>query len=555
MNIQTKLVGMMAAMLLILVLLMVVIGTGVINKIIYGLNTELLSLKLAGRIENIETTVKVLENSGATGIAAYVQQAQRESLQQFQTETIEQRENFYVITAQDQRPLFQSKLPQEQDQQELFLSSDTIHTMVEQKSGTLSYEQEGVRYFTVYRYFETWDWLIGASLPETTMFEQRKDYLITVGWSSLLLFIGLLTVAFFVGKKLIVAPVSTLSTVARAIADGNFDQSIQIRQRDEIGTLAEAFRTMQIAIRQVVMNIKETANTIVTISQELNSRSEQLSNGASEQAASMEESSGSMEEMVANIRQNAENAKQTEHIALESAGSAEEAGRVVAETVVAMQQITQKIAIIGDIANQTRMLSLNATIEAARAQEHGKAFSVVASEVRQLSNTTKKAAEEINQLATSSLDVSAKAGDMLATLVPSIQKTTDLIQEISAASNEQSTGAEQVNRAIQQADQITQQNATIAEATATAAEDLASQARHLQHTIAFFKIEEASLKHEPERAQEVISSPLGEPQESTRRSESEVEANKTETPLIEFSPNRDLLNSDGDEHDDEFERY
>jgi methyl-accepting chemotaxis protein len=494
MNIQTKLVGMMAAMLLILVLLMVVIGTGVINKIIYGLNTELLSLKLTGRIEKIETTVKLLEDSGAAGIAAYVQQAQRETLQQFQAETATQREDFYVIAIQDQRILFQSSGSQEQDNTDVLLSDDAIQRMVEKKSGTLSYEQEGVRYFTVYRYFEKWNWLIGASLPETTMFEQRKDYLITVGWSSLLLFIGLLTVAFVVGKKLIVTPVSTLSTVAKAIADGNFNQAIPIRQRDEIGTLADAFRTMQIAIRQVVINIKATANTIVTVSQELNSRSEQLSNGAAQQAASMEESSSSMEEMAANIRQNAENARQTEAIALQSTASAEEAGRVVAETVVAMQQITQKIAIIGDIANQTRMLSLNATIEAARAQEHGKAFSVVASEVRQLSNTTKKAAEEINQLATSSLEVSAQAGELLTMLVPGIQKTTELIQEISAASGEQSTGAEQVNRAIQQLDQVTQQNTTIAEETATAAEELANQAQQLQYTIDFFTIEESSRK-------------------------------------------------------------
>jgi methyl-accepting chemotaxis protein len=499
-------------------------------------------------------TPLLLEDSGVTGIAAYVQQAQRDILQEFQAETTAQRESFYVIAIQDQRILFRSSMSPEQENTEVHLSDDmseAIQTMGEQKSGTLSYEQEGVRYFTVYRYFETWDWLIGASLPETIMFEQRQDYLITVGWTAFILFIVLLVVAFLGGKKLITTPVVTLSTVAKAIAAGNFDQTIPIRQRDEIGALADAFRTMQATIQQVVMNIRDTANTIVTIGQDLSSRSEQLSNGAAEQAASMEESSSSMEEMASNIRQNADNAKQTENIALQSAESAEEAGRVVAETVAAMQQITQKIAIIGDIANQTRMLSLNATIEAARAQDHGKAFSVVASEVRQLSNTTKTAAEEINQLATSSLEVSEKAGTMLATLVPSIQKTTELIQEISAASHEQSTGAEQINRAMQQADQITQQNATIAEETASSAEELANQAQQLQQTIAFFTTGESSQKDESKHEQEGKASLFEKSKKVPIPSRKKTENKEIEAGSDNSARLRDSIN----ELDDGFERY
>jgi methyl-accepting chemotaxis protein len=353
---------------------------------------------------------------------------------------------------------------------------------------------------------------------------------------------------------MLLRPINKLLILANGIADGNFDQAIPIYQHDEIGTLADAFRTMQIAIRQVVINIKATANTIVTVSQELNSRSEQLSNGAAQQAASMEESSSSMEEMAANIRQNAENARQTEAIALQSAASAEEAGRVVAETVVAMQQITQKIAIIGDIANQTRMLSLNATIEAARAQEHGKAFSVVASEVRQLSNTTKKAAEEINQLATSSLEVSAQAGELLTMLVPGIQKTTELIQEISAASGEQSTGAEQVNRAIQQLDQVTQQNTTIAEETATAAEELANQAQQLQYTIDFFTIEESSRKLGHTLDHDVSTPRSEKPKRNIMSSERMPEEGQVPSLPADF-PKNIGIDDDADEYDTEFERY
>ncbi|GAK60047.1 methyl-accepting chemotaxis sensory transducer [Candidatus Vecturithrix granuli] len=425
-------------------------------------------------------------------------------------------------------------------------------------------------------------------------------------------------------RSLLLRPIHTFLALANGVAAGNFDQTINITQRDEIGALAEAFRTMQTTMQQitelaeriaigdmtvdvrkrsehdrlmgalekmiggmkeiaqsaeemangnltvvleerseqdtlmqalnamiehlqsVVTDVQRTAKTIGTVSQELSSSSEQLSNGASEQAASMEESSSSMEEMAANIRQSAENAKQTEKIALQSAEYAEEAGRVVAETVVAMQQIAQKIAIIQDIANQTRTLSLNATIEAARAQDHGKAFSVVASEVRQLSEVTKKAAEEISQLAASSLDVSEKAGMMLSTLVPSIQKTTELIQEISAASNEQSTGAEQINRAIQQADQVTQQNAAIAEQTASSAEELASQAQQLQHTIAFFRIDESDLEQ-----QTSDKKPHPEKSSALPRRPGKMTKGKDEQPP---SLDRDVY-EDGNKYDEEFERF
>ena len=163
---------------------------------------------------------------------------------------------------------------------------------------------------------------------------------------------------------------------------------------------------------------------------------------------------------------------------------------MILETILTMQKIAKKIAIIEDISGQTRLLSLNATIEAARAQEHGKAFSVVASEVRQLSDVTRKAAEEISDLTASSLEVSEKAEGMLKTLVPSIHHTAELVQEISSSSNEQSMGSAQINQAIQQLDQITQQNSGISQEISAMAEELAAQAQHLQHTIEFFHIGE-----------------------------------------------------------------
>jgi methyl-accepting chemotaxis protein len=194
-----------------------------------------------------------------------------------------------------------------------------------------------------------------------------------------------------------------------------------------------------------------------------------------------------MEQMTSNIRQNADNAQQTEKIALKSATDARDGGKAVSETVAAMKEIAGKISIIEEIARQTNLLALNAAIEAARAGEHGKGFAVVASEVRKLAERSQAAAGEISHLSTTSVEVAERAGEMLTKLVPDIQRTAELVQEISGASNEQNSGAEQINKAIQQLDQVIQQNASASEEMASTAEELSSQAEHLQESIAFFK--------------------------------------------------------------------
>ncbi|GAK58121.1 methyl-accepting chemotaxis sensory transducer [Candidatus Vecturithrix granuli] len=341
--------------------------------------------------------------------------------------------------------------------------------------------------------------------------------------------------------NLLIEAMHEITNLAEAMAAGNL--MVEVQERSSRDNLMHALNTMSQQLQSVVSNVKNTANAMVSISQELSAGAQQLSNGASLQAASMQESSSSMEEMAANIRQNADNARQTEKIAVQSAQYAEEAGRVVAETVKAMQQIAQKIAVIEDIANQTRLLSLNATIEAARAQDHGKAFSVVASEVRQLSEVTKKAAEEINRLATSSLDISEKAGTMLATLLPSIRKTTELVLEISAASNEQNSGAEQINRAIQELDSVTQQNSTIAEETASAAEQLVNQAQQLQQAIAFFTIAEEG----PQTSESHQNLAEGPKKKTSMGTEAKKTSAKSEL--------KTKSTIGDDEQDSEFERY
>ena len=236
----------------------------------------------------------------------------------------------------------------------------------------------------------------------------------------------------------------------------------------------------------VMHSIKEASDYVTTGTIQISDTVIKMTQGASEQAGSTEEVSASMEEMSAHIRQNADNASATEKLALKSAEDARKSAEAVLQTVTAMKDVVQKISIIDDIARRTDLLALNAAVEAARAGEYGKGFAVVASEVRKLSERSQKAAAEIVNISNNSVGIAEKAGDMLSQLVPDIQKTTDLVQEITAACNEQDGGASQINNAMQELDKVVQQNAAASEELSATCDQLNSQAVSLQEAIAFF---------------------------------------------------------------------
>ncbi len=279
-----------------------------------------------------------------------------------------------------------------------------------------------------------------------------------------------------------------IAFITEELSKGNL--TVEAKARSDEDTVMKSFRKMLEELRSVVSNVVMGANNVAEASQEMSSSSEQISQGATEQASSAEEASSSMEEMAANIKQNADNANQTEQIAIKAAEDAKEGGLAVAQTVTAMKEIAGKISIIEEIARQTNMLALNAAIEAARAGDHGKGFAVVAAEVRKLAERSQNAAKEISEQSGASVEVAEKAGEMLKAIVPAIQKTAGLVQEINAASNEQNTGAEQINRAIQQLDQVIQQNAGAAEEMSATSEELSSQAAQLQELISFFRLDD-----------------------------------------------------------------
>jgi methyl-accepting chemotaxis protein len=286
-----------------------------------------------------------------------------------------------------------------------------------------------------------------------------------------------------------------IAEIAQKIADGDLTLKFASSNKVETGVFS-AMKNMVEKLKEFVGEVNSAADNVAAGSQQLSSTSEEMSQGATEQAAAAEEASSSMEEMTANIRQSADNAIQTEKIAMKSAEDAKTGGIAVQQTVGAMKDIAGKINIIEEIARQTNLLALNAAIEAARAGEHGKGFAVVASEVRKLAERSQKAAAEISELSSNSVEVAEKAGDLLTKMVPDIQKTAELVQEITAATKEQDVGSEQINKAIQQLDQVIQQNASASEEMASTSEELASQAEQLQHTIAFFKLDSAAKRQE-----------------------------------------------------------
>jgi len=303
---------------------------------------------------------------------------------------------------------------------------------------------------------------------------------------TLILVVGIL-LAFFITRS-ISKPLIKGVGFASSIAQGNLSEQLDIRQKDEIGILANALREMQEKLSDVVGEVKSAADNIAQGSSQLTQSVQDLSSGSSEQAASVEETSSSLEQMSANVNQNADNAKQTEKMAEAVAVQAQDGGNAVKETVRAMKDIADKIGIIEDIAYQTNLLALNAAIEAARAGEHGKGFAVVAAEVRKLAGRSEEAAGEISNLAKASVSVSEKAGNLLDEIVPSIQKTADLVQEITASSEEQASGINEINGAMNQLDTVTQNNAALSEELASTSEEMNSQALILQDMMKFFKL-------------------------------------------------------------------
>ena len=314
-------------------------------------------------------------------------------------------------------------------------------------------------------------------------------------FSSLLIVILIIIVVVisfnFTTSKLITKTFKQLSNNLTKMSKGDLtsiESDSLVHRKDEVGVLSKAISELTKRLKEIIGNIVSGTDNIANASTQLSSTSQQLSQGANEQAASVEEVSATMEEMTANIEQNNVNAGQTQTISIAAQEGIVEVNDRSRKALEANKQISGKIDIINDIAFQTNILALNAAVEAARAGEYGKGFAVVAAEVRKLAERSKVAADEIVTLSRNGLTLTQESSEKLAEMLPEIEKTTNLVQEISAASNEQANGAGQVNDAMQQLNGVTQQNAAASEQMATNAEEMNAQAEQLKQLVSFFKI-------------------------------------------------------------------
>jgi len=281
--------------------------------------------------------------------------------------------------------------------------------------------------------------------------------------------------------------------ITQKVAQGDLTQDINVNTGDTTSMLAY-IKEMVSRVTHVIIEIRGSVDALSSAAEELSSTAQSLSQSSNEQAASVEEVSSSLEEMNATIAQNTENSQITNNVATKASKEAEEGGGAVTSTVEAMKRIAEQIKIIDEIAYQTNLLALNAAIEAARAGEHGKGFSVVAAEVRKLAERSQVASQEIGNVAGNSVKLAEQAGKLLESIVPSIKKTADLVQEITAASQEQTAGVGMVNKAMDQLDTLTQQNASSAEELAATAEETNGQAEQLMEAVSFFKLNEKSVQ-------------------------------------------------------------
>ncbi len=334
-------------------------------------------------------------------------------------------------------------------------------------------------------------WMVSVAFPTTMISRKVMSAVLPVTITSGLIILLALAIVAFILNKIVIKRILLTSEYLETIASGDLMIEVEpklLSRKDEIGTLGRSLNNMATNLREIVGKVTAAANYIASGSMQVSDSSQLLSSGATEQAASAEEVSSSMEQMSANISQNADNSSQTEKIAIKAARDAKDSGETVNEAINAMSLIASKISIIEEIARSTNLLALNAAIEAARAGEQGRGFAVVASEVRKLAEQSQKAAGEITELASKTVILSKGSGEKLEKLVPDIERTAELVEEISAASQEQQTGVDQITQAIHQLDKIIQSNASSSEELASTSEQLASQAEQLKDTIQYFKI-------------------------------------------------------------------
>ncbi|WP_439811553.1 methyl-accepting chemotaxis protein [Bordetella bronchiseptica] len=359
---------------------------------------------------------------------------------------------------------------------------------------------------------------------QATMDEARTNFdrALMAVTAAVVLALVLMLVARTVFGRLVVRPLKEAGQHFDRIAAGDLTARVDVRNSNEIGQLFAALKRMQESLTRTVATVRRGVDEINVGSREISAGNTDLSSRTEEQAASLEETAASMEQLASTVKQNADNARQANQLAASASDVAERGGSAVSEVVSTMdgisassRKISEIVSVIDGIAFQTNILALNAAVEAARAGEQGKGFAVVAGEVRSLAQRSAQAAKEIKVLIEDSVDKVGtgsqqveRAGATMQEIVASVKRVTDIMGEISAASEEQSSGIDQVNRAVSQMDEVTQQNAALVEEAAAAAGSLQEQAQRLAEAVSVFKINTGEVIEVPAHQLSGYAAPL-----------------------------------------------
>jgi methyl-accepting chemotaxis protein len=383
-----------------------------------------------------------------------------------------------------------------------------IREMLEKKNGSIVYDWQNAgestarEKFVAYTHIKDWNWIIAGGTYRdeiTAAATELRQRFILAGLLALAVLAALL---YAVVRASVARPLAQVRDVARRIAEGDLTARMESRGRDEIGLLTEAINSVGASLSSVVGKVRLGAEQIASASQQISAGNLDLCQRTEEQAASLAGTATSMDQLTATVRQNADNARQANQLAVSASNVAQRGGATVAQVIERMDAISQSSRKISDItgvidgiAFQTNILALNAAVEAARAGEQGRGFAVVANEVRSLAQRCAAAAKEIKLLIDASNGeveaggkLVADAGATMQDVLASVARVTDIMAEITAASQEQTGGIEHINSAVGAMDEATQQNAALVEEASAAAQAMQDQADELARAVRLFRL-------------------------------------------------------------------